>query len=85
MTLKTATRAEPETEPPIKRRNNKRRATQVQDTPVDRIFMVGVYVLLTTFLLIVLVPRPCRVGGCSCGRWTSALWGMKRCCPTRRS
>ncbi|THV42444.1 carbohydrate ABC transporter permease [Glycomyces buryatensis] len=57
MTLKTATRAELETEPEAKRRKPKRRrSTQVQDTPVDRLFMVGVYVLLTTFLLIVLVP-----------------------------
>ena len=38
------------------RKPKRRRATQVQDTPVDRIFMVGVYVLLSTFLLIVLVP-----------------------------
>lgn len=38
------------------RKPKRRRATQVQDTPVDRIFMVGVYVLLSTFLIIVLVP-----------------------------
>ncbi len=38
------------------RKSKRRRATQVQDTPVDRIFMVGVYVLLSTFLIIVLVP-----------------------------
>ena len=36
---------------------SKRRArSQVQDTGVDRVFMVGVYILLTTFLLVVLVP-----------------------------
>ncbi|MFC3493673.1 carbohydrate ABC transporter permease [Glycomyces rhizosphaerae] len=57
MTLTTATRAEPEAAPKTKARKPKRRrATQVQDTPVDRIFMVGVYILLTTFLLIVLIP-----------------------------
>ena len=33
-----------------------RRATQIKDPMVDRVFMVGVYVLLTTFLLIVLLP-----------------------------
>ncbi|WP_205328238.1 carbohydrate ABC transporter permease [Glycomyces sp. YM15] len=57
MTLETATRAEPEAAPEAKARKPKRRrATQVQDTRVDRIFMVGVYALLTTFMLIVLVP-----------------------------
>ncbi|GAA2148646.1 carbohydrate ABC transporter permease [Glycomyces algeriensis] len=57
MTLETATGAalgtEPESEP---NRPKRRRPTPVQDTPVDRIFMVGVYILLTTFLLIVLIP-----------------------------
>jgi len=33
-----------------------RRATQIKDPMVDRVFMVGVYVLLSTFLLIVLLP-----------------------------
>jgi putative aldouronate transport system permease protein len=57
MTLTTATRTESEAEPaPKARKSKRRRATQVQDTPVDRVFMVGVYMLLTTFLLIVLVP-----------------------------
>ncbi|GAA2154365.1 MULTISPECIES: carbohydrate ABC transporter permease [Glycomyces] len=61
MTLKTATRADlesvPGTESQAQRRKPKRRrSVQVQDTPVDRIFMVGVYILLSTFLLIVLVP-----------------------------
>ncbi|THV29561.1 carbohydrate ABC transporter permease [Glycomyces paridis] len=53
MTFTTARRAEPEAETP---RPKRRRGTQVQDTRVDRVFMVGVYVLLTTFLLVVLVP-----------------------------
>ena len=56
MTLDTATRPEPETEQETKRRKRKRRVTHVQDTRVDRIVMVGVYALLTTFLLVVLVP-----------------------------
>jgi putative aldouronate transport system permease protein len=57
MTLKTATPPALETEPEDRHRKPKRRgATQVQDTRVDRLFMVGVYALLTTFLLIVLIP-----------------------------
>jgi putative aldouronate transport system permease protein len=57
MTLETATRTESETAPETKaRRPKRRRVTQVQDTRVDRVFMVGVYALLSTFLLIVLVP-----------------------------
>jgi putative aldouronate transport system permease protein len=58
MTLKTATPLALDTTPGGERRKKpaRRRSTQVQDTPVDRIFMVGVYILLTTFLLIVLVP-----------------------------
>jgi putative aldouronate transport system permease protein len=56
MTLKTATQTAPEAPSETKRQKQKRRTTQVQDTPVDRIFMVGVYILLSTFLLIVLVP-----------------------------
>ncbi|MDN3241513.1 carbohydrate ABC transporter permease [Glycomyces tritici] len=57
MTLETATGAALGTEPESKARKSKRRRpTPVQDTPVDRIFMVGVYILLTTFLLIVLIP-----------------------------
>jgi putative aldouronate transport system permease protein len=57
MTLETATGAALDTEPESKQRKSKRRRpTPVQDTPVDRIFMVGVYILLTTFLLVVLVP-----------------------------
>ncbi|PRY56022.1 carbohydrate ABC transporter permease [Glycomyces artemisiae] len=54
MTLETATPpAAAATEKPKPRR---RRSTTVQDTRVDRVFMVGVYILLSTFLLIVLVP-----------------------------
>lgn len=45
-----------DTDPEPKVRKGKRRTTQVQDTPVDRIFMAGVYLLLTAFLLVVLVP-----------------------------
>jgi putative aldouronate transport system permease protein len=57
MTLKTATPLALDTTPGGERRKPaRRRSTQVQDTPVDRIFMVGVYILLSTFLLIVLVP-----------------------------
>jgi putative aldouronate transport system permease protein len=55
MTLKTATPPALETEPEDRHRK-RRGATQVQDTRVDRLFMVGVYALLTTFLLIVLIP-----------------------------
>ncbi|WP_335991450.1 carbohydrate ABC transporter permease [Glycomyces sp. MUSA5-2] len=54
MTLETATPpAAAATEKPKPRR---RRSTTVQDTRVDRVFMVGVYILLSTFLLIVFVP-----------------------------
>lgn len=57
MTLKTATTPAHESDPEPGRNKPKRhRAAQVQETRVDRIFMVGVYILLTTFLLIVLVP-----------------------------
>lgn len=57
MTLKSATPPALQTVPESTRRKSKRRrATHVQDTRVDRIFMIGVYVLLTTFLLIVLIP-----------------------------
>jgi putative aldouronate transport system permease protein len=57
MTLKTAAPPALDAEPEDGRRKPKRRkATQVQDTRVDRLFMVGVYALLTTFLLIVLIP-----------------------------
>ncbi|MQM27363.1 carbohydrate ABC transporter permease [Glycomyces albidus] len=57
MTLTTATRTESRPEPePKARKPKRRRSAQVQDTPVDRVFMVGVYVLLSTFLLVVLVP-----------------------------
>ncbi|GAA2274281.1 carbohydrate ABC transporter permease [Glycomyces scopariae] len=51
MTIETAA---PQTPPP--RRPRRRRSNQVQDTRVDRVFMVGVYILLCTFLLVVLVP-----------------------------
>jgi putative aldouronate transport system permease protein len=56
MTLDTAVPPALGTEPEHRRKAKRRRSAQVQDTPVDRIFMVGVYVLLTTFLLIVLIP-----------------------------
>ncbi|SDK94318.1 putative aldouronate transport system permease protein [Glycomyces sambucus] len=55
MTIETAApQAPPQTPPP--RRPRRRRGNQVQDTRVDRVFMVGVYILLCTFLLVVLVP-----------------------------
>ena len=56
MTLKTAVPPALDAEPEERRKPKRRRVSQVQDTPVDRIFMVGVYALLTTFLLIVLIP-----------------------------
>jgi putative aldouronate transport system permease protein len=56
MTLDTAVPPALDTEPEHPRKAKRRRSAQVQDTPVDRIFMVGVYLLLTTFLLIVLIP-----------------------------
>jgi putative aldouronate transport system permease protein len=43
-------------EPETTRRKSRRPATPIRDTGVDRVFMAGVYILLTTFLLIVLVP-----------------------------
>ncbi|MBO3734486.1 carbohydrate ABC transporter permease [Glycomyces niveus] len=55
MTTETTLLAPP-AEPEPERRDPKRRSNRVQDTRVDRVFMVGVYILLTTFLLIVLVP-----------------------------
>jgi putative aldouronate transport system permease protein len=56
MTVNTAVPPTLDAEPEERRKPKRRRPTQVQDTPVDRIFMVGVYALLTTFLLIVLIP-----------------------------
>ncbi|MCD0443141.1 carbohydrate ABC transporter permease [Glycomyces sp. A-F 0318] len=54
MTVETpAARRAPDAAP---RGPRPRRARQVQDTPVDRVFMAGVYLLLCTFLLVVLVP-----------------------------
>jgi putative aldouronate transport system permease protein len=38
------------------RKTVRRRTTHVRDPLVDRVFMIGVYVLLTTFLLVVLLP-----------------------------
>ena len=35
---------------------NGRKPTRIKDPLVDRVFMVGVYILLTTFLLVVLLP-----------------------------
>ncbi|QOR72883.1 carbohydrate ABC transporter permease [Ruania alkalisoli] len=37
-------------------RTASRRPRRVRETPVDRIFLVGVYILLTTFLIVVLLP-----------------------------
>lgn len=56
MTVETTLRAAPAADTVPKGRKERRRSNRVQDTRVDRIFMVGVYILLTTFLLIVLVP-----------------------------
>lgn len=56
MTLETATRPDFGAEPETKRRKARRRPTRMHDTGFDRVFMAGVYILLTTFLLIVLVP-----------------------------
>ncbi|MFG3340854.1 carbohydrate ABC transporter permease [Glycomyces sp. NPDC048151] len=56
MILDSAAPAGLGTEPEAKRRKPRRRSVHIQDTRVDRMFMVGVYALLTTFLLIVLVP-----------------------------
>ncbi len=33
-----------------------RRSRRVRESPVDRVFLVGVYILLTTFLIVVLLP-----------------------------
>lgn len=56
MFLETATRPDFTAEADVKRRKARRRPTPIHDTGVDRVFMAGVYILLTTFLLIVLVP-----------------------------
>ncbi len=56
MTFATATRPDFAAEPESERRKARRRPIQMRDTGFDRVFMVGVYLLLTTFLLIVLVP-----------------------------
>jgi putative aldouronate transport system permease protein len=37
-------------------RRDRRRTTHIKDSLVDRVFMVGVYILLTVFLLVVLIP-----------------------------
>lgn len=56
MTFQTMTRPDFGAEPETKRRKSRRPATPIRDTGVDRVFMAGVYILLTTFLLIVIVP-----------------------------
>jgi putative aldouronate transport system permease protein len=40
----------------LSRGRDPRRATRIRDSFTDRVFMVGVYVLLTVFLLVVLIP-----------------------------
>ncbi len=37
-------------------RTASRRSRRVRESPVDRVFLVGVYILLTTFLIVVLLP-----------------------------
>nr|WP_268957801.1 carbohydrate ABC transporter permease [Ruania zhangjianzhongii] len=39
-----------------RRRSRSRRPTRPRESPVDRVFMIGVYILLVTFLLVVLLP-----------------------------
>ncbi|MDQ0573870.1 carbohydrate ABC transporter permease [Agromyces albus] len=56
MFLETATRPDFGAEAETKRRKTRQRPTPIHDTGVDRVFMAGVYILLTTFLLLVLVP-----------------------------
>jgi putative aldouronate transport system permease protein len=56
MTLKTTTRPDRAAEPETGRRKARRRPSRMPDTGFDRVFMAAVYILLTTFLLIVLVP-----------------------------
>ncbi|KQQ00539.1 MULTISPECIES: carbohydrate ABC transporter permease [unclassified Rathayibacter] len=50
----TTTAAEDEEAPRSQRR--RQRTTRIKDPLVDRVFMIAVYVLLTTFLLAVLLP-----------------------------
>lgn len=38
------------------RRSRSRRPTRARESPVDRVFLIGVYILLFTFLLVVLLP-----------------------------
>ena len=56
MTLRTTTRPDRAAEPETGRRKARRRPSRMPDTGFDRVFMAAVYILLTTFLLIVLVP-----------------------------
>ena len=56
MTLETTTRPDRAAEPETGRRKARRRPSRMPDTGFDRVFMAAVYILLTTFLLIVLVP-----------------------------
>ncbi|MFY9714439.1 MAG: carbohydrate ABC transporter permease [Microbacterium sp.] len=46
------------TQPDARRRRTRprHRPSHIKDTGIDRVFMAGVYILLTTFLLIVLIP-----------------------------
>jgi putative aldouronate transport system permease protein len=57
MTFKTTTRPDARTEPETGRATQvRRRPARMPETGFDRVFMAGVYILLTTFLLLVLVP-----------------------------
>ena len=40
----------------VPRARGPQRVTRIKDTAVDRVFMVGVYILLSIFLLVVLIP-----------------------------
>ncbi|MFK4805886.1 MULTISPECIES: carbohydrate ABC transporter permease [unclassified Microbacterium] len=43
-------------EPPVRKPRPVKAPRRIKESPTDRIFMVGVYILLTTFLLCVLLP-----------------------------
>lgn len=49
----------PRVEAPVPRKpptNERKRSRQIKESPIDRVFMAGVYILLTTLLLCVLLP-----------------------------
>ncbi|MFG3340936.1 carbohydrate ABC transporter permease [Glycomyces sp. NPDC048151] len=56
LTSNAETETETEEAPRSGRRAPRRSSTRVHDTLVDRVFMTGVYILLTTFMLVILVP-----------------------------